>query len=172
MVGVGSPDGAGACLAEGAEAVGAGRVAAGGAEGVASVGAGGTADCSDGTGATLAAGAAAVGAGAVAARGAGALGAGGGAGCSDGIAAGLPDRVPVVDASGVDGGVGVVNEAVGATDTLVPGGTDGAATTEGCPLTKRESSRLATSSRPTDRTTTDRATQLNVILTGMILQTP
>jgi hypothetical protein len=157
VVGAGSSDDTGACLADGAE-------------GVASVGVGGAANCSDGTGATLADGAAAV--AAAGAEGAGALGAGGGAGCSDGIAAGLPGRVPVVDASGVDGGVGVVNEAVGATDTLVPGGTDGAATTEGCPLTKRESSRLATSSRPTDRTTTDRATQLNVILTGMILQTP
>ena len=120
MVGAGSSDGAGACLAEGAEAVGAGGVAAGGA---------------------------------------GALGAGGGTGCSDGIAASLPDGIPTV-------GAGVVNEAVGATDTPVAGGTDCSGNADCRPLMKRESSRLATSSRPTDRTTTDRATQLNLILTA------
>jgi hypothetical protein len=108
----------------------------------------------------------AVDAGAVAAGGAGALGAGGGAGCSDGIAAGLPDGIPAVGAGGVDG-VAVVNDgAVGARDMPVAGGTDGSGTTDCCPLMKRESSRLATSSRPTDRTTTDRATQLNLILTA------
>jgi hypothetical protein len=154
-------------LADGARAVGAGAVAAGGAEGVAAVSAGGAAGCSDGIGATLADGAAAAGAGAVAAggtEGAGALGAGGAAGCSDGIAAGLPDAIPAVGAGGVvDGGV---NEAVGATDLPVAGGTGGSGTTVCRPLLKRESSRLATSSRPTDRTTTDRATQLNLILTA------
>ena len=160
MVGAGSSDGAGACLVDGAEAVGAGGVAGGGAEGVAPVGAGGAADCSDGTDAV------AVGAGAVAAGGEGALGAGGGIGCSDCIAAGLPDGIPAVGAGGVDGGVGVVNEAVGATDTPVAGGTNGSGTTDCRPLMKRESSRLATSSRPIDRSTTDRATQLNLILTG------
>jgi hypothetical protein len=55
---------------------------------------------------------------------------------------------------------------VGATDAPVAGGTDGSGTTDCRPLMKRESSRLATSSRPTDRTRTDRATQLNLILTA------
>jgi hypothetical protein len=164
VVGAGCSDGTGACLVDGAEAVGG--VATGGAEGVASVGVGGAAGCSDGTGAALADGAGAVGTGAVAAGGEGALGAGGGAGCSDGIAAGLPDDTPAVGAGGVDVGIGVVNAAVGAMDTPVAGRTDGSGTTDCRPLMKRESSRLATSSRPTDRTTTDRATQLNVILTG------
>jgi hypothetical protein len=161
VVGAGNSNGTGVCLADGAE--GAGGVAPGGADGVASVGAGGAVDCGDGRGATVADGTAAVGAGGVAAGAAGALWAGGGAGCSDGTAAGLLDGIPAVGAGGV---VGVVNEAVGATDTPVAGGTDGAGTTDRRPLMKRESSRLATSSRHTDRTTTDRATQLNLILTA------
>jgi hypothetical protein len=142
-------------------------VADGGAEGAGVVGAGSRESCSDGTGARLADGAAAVGAGAVAgggAEGAAAVGAGGGAGCFDGVAAGLVDGTAAVDA---DGGVCVVKDgAVGSADMSVPGGADRTGTSDCCPSLKGEPSRLATSSRPTDRTTTDRMTQLALILTA------
>jgi hypothetical protein len=49
---------------------------------------------------------------------------------------------------------------------LVPAGADRSETTVCCPSLKRESSRLATVSRPTDRAKNDRVTQLVLILTA------
>ena len=86
--------------------------------------------------------------------------------CPDGVGAGLAGGAAAVDAGGADGGDAVVNDgAVGATDTL-PGGVDDFGTTDCCPSLKREPSWLATSSTPTDRTATDKATQLVLILTA------
>jgi hypothetical protein len=55
---------------------------------------------------------------------------------------------------------------VGSMGALVPAGADRSETTVCCPSLKRESSRLATSSRPTPRAITDKATQLLLILTA------
>ena len=134
-----------------------------GADGPAAVGAGGDAGCSEATAVGVgAAGAAAVAAGGVAGgavEGVTAVGAGGGPGCSEGNGVGVAVGAAAVEASDVDGDVGVVKDgAVGSADTFVPGGADR--------LLKRESSWLATSNRPSARTTTDRATQLVLILTA------
>jgi hypothetical protein len=95
------------------------------------------------------------------------LGADGCAGCSGGIDAGLVEVLPTVEAFDVDGGVGVIDAgAVSPAGAPLPGETDGAVSADCRLATNRESSRLATSSRPSDITTTDRATQLALILTA------
>ena len=145
---------------------------AGGTGDSATIGAGGGgASVSDGAGANPAGGAATVGMGAAAADAgigpAAVLGAGGCAGCSGGIRAGLADAMLTAEAFGVDGGEGVVDtDAVSPAGAPPFGGTDGAVSADGWLVTNRESSRLATTSRPSDITTTDRATQLASILTA------
>lgn len=128
------------------------------------VGAGSRESCSDGAGTALTDGAAAGGGAEIAA----AVGAGGGAGCSDGVAAGLADGAAAVDADGdADDGVGVTKDgAVGSVDTPVASGADRNGTSDCCTSLKGELFRLATSSRPTDRTTTDRTIQVALILTA------
>jgi hypothetical protein len=84
-----------------------------------------------------------------------AVGAGGGVRCSEGSGAGAA----TVGAGGVDDGVGVADDGTMASaDTFVPRDADR--------LLKREPSRLATRSTPTDKTTIARATQLVFILTA------
>jgi hypothetical protein len=136
----------------GATAFGAGPAAADG--GVVSVGVDDAAVVGAGVGSAVPDGA----------NGPAAIGAGGGAGCSGRVGADSADGAAAVGAGGADGGVN--DGAAASEETFFPREADCSGMTDCCRSLKRGSSRVATSSRPSDITKTDGATQLTLILTA------